>query len=404
MTETLRLIPVVLLWGVVIARLPTRRQGGPARTLWLTFATCAVAGTLDLPGLAAAIDTAFARPNLSHLLKHGVLLVAAGAAREVVRNLALPPAAAAHDGRRRAAALVAALLGLAVLFALAPVHETRTIWFTARYATEPVMLAYWTVFVAFLSSALLSILLVTRWYLVHAPAGPLRSAMRGIQLGAAAGLGYAAHKVLYLLARLSGLPDGLLISSMETVSAALLAVSTALLVIGVSWPSILHLPGVRHLANRRAHHRLYPLWQALYEATPTIALTPPNRLDQDDSAPLRDIEVLLYRRVIEIRDGLLALRPYLSPGLRPSVRAEVAKSQAGPRGEVLAEAVCLELARRAKLRGDLPVPQVDETVAGGTDLAGEVRLLQRIAAAQPVVTSIADRIEAVMSRQDSRAR
>lgn len=58
-----------------------------------------------------------------------------------------------------------------------------------------------------------------------------------------------------------------------------------------------------YLRQVRAYRQLQPLWQAVYEAMPEIALPPD---------PLNDasLSFKLYRRVIEIRDGELALRSY----------------------------------------------------------------------------------------------
>ncbi|WP_031465111.1 MAB_1171c family putative transporter [Sciscionella sediminilitoris] len=58
------------------------------------------------------------------------------------------------------------------------------------------------------------------------------------------------------------------------------------------------------LRDYRSYRALYPLWHSLYEATPEIALEPP-------SSSISDLHYRLYRRVVEIRDGWRALRPYM---------------------------------------------------------------------------------------------
>lgn len=63
------------------------------------------------------------------------------------------------------------------------------------------------------------------------------------------------------------------------------------------------------------YHRLHPLWFALYDAAPEIALHPPRSRLADVIWP-GDIDYRLYRRLIEILDGQLALRAYSIPPLR----------------------------------------------------------------------------------------
>jgi len=58
------------------------------------------------------------------------------------------------------------------------------------------------------------------------------------------------------------------------------------------------------LRRHRAHRHLYPLWRDLYQVNPEIALLRPlPRLI--DALILYDLDFRLYRRVVEIRDGIL---------------------------------------------------------------------------------------------------
>ncbi|MEU7786148.1 MAB_1171c family putative transporter [Amycolatopsis sp. NPDC049159] len=65
----------------------------------------------------------------------------------------------------------------------------------------------------------------------------------------------------------------------------------------------------RRRQHRREHQALAPLWTLLVRAFPSIVLrTPPRR---DRFSP-RGVHRVHYRRVIEIRDGLVQLSPYLA--------------------------------------------------------------------------------------------
>lgn len=118
--------------------------------------------------------------------------------------------------------------------------------------------------------------------------------------------------------------------------------------------------------NYLAYQRLSPLWWALYRAAPSIALSPPSsRLA--DLLPGRDLEYRLYRRVIEIRDGQLALRP---PGSgTPTPGGDTAADPApGAAPSAAAEARALRAALDARL-GRLPrqsgAPAPTPTAAAG---------------------------------------
>jgi hypothetical protein len=66
----------------------------------------------------------------------------------------------------------------------------------------------------------------------------------------------------------------------------------------------------RWLRAYRRYRALEPLWSALHAELPEIALTVPG---PGRRIPLWQAEFALYRRIIEIRDAQLALRPYVEP-------------------------------------------------------------------------------------------
>jgi hypothetical protein len=135
--------------------------------------------------------------------------------------------------------------------------------------------------------------------------------------------------------------------------------------------------------NYRIYRRLYPLWRDLYQVVPRIAIDPPTR-------SLTHLSYRLHRRVIEIYDGLLALRPYKDPEVRR--RALQCGREAGFTGDELRVALAaaqLKAALTAKAMGRV-VPSNSRGGAddseifefrGGSDLTGEAAWLARIARA-----------------------
>lgn len=99
----------------------------------------------------------------------------------------------------------------------------------------------------------------------------------------------------------------------DTLSNALGLVCVTLAVAAATvplWRAPLVAP-LRWLRAYRSYRALEPLWSALHSELPEIALT---LSGPDRRIPLRHAEFALYRRIIEIRDGQLALRPYADPG------------------------------------------------------------------------------------------
>jgi protein-S-isoprenylcysteine O-methyltransferase Ste14 len=340
----------------------------------------------ELPGMGA---------NLSDLVKHVLVVVAAGAVHEVVRGLALRPEAARNGIARRAFAVGGVLTLLVALFIVAPVHDRPLPGFTVAATGEPALLAYWAVYLLFLGAALVSIAGLTWRSVKTFPADPLRAGMAWMGLGAAIGLAYCAHKAIYLVA--STVTEGAWPhpETTERVQAALLAGTLLTFVVGVLWPRAAQWSGIRHLIAGRAHRRLHPLWQAYYEAEPAIALDASTEPDTLGRPSLRDVEMQLYRRVIEIRDGMLAVRAFAHPRSRELAFREARK--AGFKNpDLMGEAAWLELARRAKLRGSTAHEDSMPATSGGKDLPSEIRVLTEIARSQTAIHAVADRVEAII--------
>lgn len=125
-----------------------------------------------------------------------------------------------------------------------------------------------------------------------------------------------------------------LVSNLFGAACATLVVAACLV---VRWHEIS--AGPRRWADRYlTYRRLAPLWKALTAAMPHLAL--------DDRRPplgarraTTGLEFALYRRVIEINDGALALRPYYPEWARPAAGPE-----RGTAAEQEASAAALEAA------------------------------------------------------------
>lgn len=133
----------------------------------------------------------------------------------------------------------------------------------------------------------------------------LRRQLLAQALGWTAGIGFAIHESIHALLRHLGLPYPL--GDPAIVSNGLLILA----VFGVTGGE-LSAPR-RWLTQYCSYRRLYPLWRLLYVATPTITLpvlfNPPGSA-LADAAKVDRITLRRLRRVVEIRDGILALQPF----------------------------------------------------------------------------------------------
>jgi len=220
---------------------------------------------------------------------------------------------------------------------------------------------------------------------------PVRTTFALISAGTGAAALYLALVAVFIALCLLQVRGGWLVDHYHPVSTLLIAASVIPLAFGLMWQYLVQMAVARHAAAYRALAVLHPLWWRLCEATPAIAFTPRPAGRHDERPWPRDVDYCLQCRVREIRDGVLALRPYL--GLSDPDRADDALVllgvSEGDRG-LVAEAAWLEVARRAKLAGVQPTSDQVRTAAGAVDLAGEIRSLTRIAKNLLVVDAAAD--------------
>jgi hypothetical protein len=128
----------------------------------------------------------------------------------------------------------------------------------------------------------------------------------------------------------------------------------------------------------RSYRDLHPLWSVLHQSVPQIALSPPRGLRHQ-------IGFRLYRRVIEIRDGELALRPYLYAAVAEAAASAAAKSGLSADDlDTMVEATVLAAALQAKQaeRRARHSTSCTPTLPGiGLDLHREIASLRRVSRA-----------------------
>jgi hypothetical protein len=386
-----RIILLLVVLGCVLALTQKIREmrGRPRDELRL--ATCVLIGGF---GASAAtqlfgrqIDRATGVLNLGSTLSDVAVMVAACGGQVFLLHAGYPVRSAQSKARWCYPGLAVALTAVVILVLVMPVHETGLdIPAATRRADHAVYLYVYLTYIA--------ATLVAAWNLCLRYSGltdqlSLKIGLRVIAAGAACGLGYLTLRAAILVG--DELGGDLAVDWDPRYAFPLEVLTEALILAGVVIPALgTRLTAVSQwLSWRRAHRALYPLWHALHQVDPSLTLVPMS----PPNGPWRhrDAEFMLYRLIIEIRDGQLALRPYADPRA-----AEIATGMAREAGldehrvRATGEAATLAAAIAAKAAGTPVTPPSGTTsgTGGGIDLRTETAWLRPIAeefTASPIV-------------------
>ena len=371
------LIPPVVLWTALLARVRTLRRGRTERALGCTLLACALAATLQMPAVGAWLVSIVEAPNAIQVAKHVLVIVAAGAAREVVRSLAFPGELAATGATRRYALGASAVIGVVVAYAASSIGSDHTGGLSGDAAAEPSVskYIYWLIYLVFLAATLFAIARLCVWFGRNAPPGSLRTGLVFVGIGSIAGLVYVGNRLTFLVASLVTDVSAELAAASTRLSSAAIAISLVCLVAGMVLPAARHLPGLRRIRVLLSLRRLRPLWVLLNEATPSIALQAPDRTNEQAWWSLVRLEARLYDRVVEIQDGLLALRAHGSSTSSPRAGGRTDSAEAVARWTISALA--------AKTGGS-PTSDLDDIeFPSDGDLHDVIQFLERVARALP---------------------
>lgn len=301
MLRAFHILVVVLLWActayraVLLVRRPSRSFGNAAVCLALFF--LALGFTVGIPPLYQRIPWLAEGASLVRLVQHGLIVV----------SLFWLHVFVAHSGNRSVRSMVAravvaavALSSMIVLFLLAAPGDNAED-FVGAYAKAPFVTEYLLVYLGYMAYVLVDVFRLTRQFASSVAEGPMRFALRLWSAASLIGFAYASHKAAFALASRVDLPPSW---SEGPVSTTLSGVVLVLFVVGLT--AYLWGPQIVRARQRWQQYRRYrvllPLWRACYDVMPGIALMPP-----DARVP---IELRVYRCIIEILDGRLALRAY----------------------------------------------------------------------------------------------
>lgn len=336
-----------------VASLRHKRDNGAARWICVALGALVASMTLQLAGPRTALDT-LTTAGTGAMASNCLTVLALVATRCTFLYMELVSEVAAPRARRWTILGLAVCALMIVLFLTAPSNYAE---YLARTDTaNPVPKVSWQgyVYVAYVVPAAAELGRAALRYARLTDRFTLRHGLRLMGVGAVVASGYAVVRLAGMVAYDIGVERSVLYGPLDRV---LFQIAVVLFLLGLALPAVGPRLGVdrgmRWVALNRQYRLLFPLWNALRAEFPGISLDPsPRRL------PFAAPDGVLYRRMIEIWDGLLCLRPHLD-------------------GAVDAAAVQQALRRKASGErandGGVPVTTTGDEVAELTELARQYR-------------------------------
>ncbi|MCZ1012560.1 hypothetical protein O1L68_43525 [Streptomyces lydicus] len=382
-----------LCWAAFFYKIRGLKRRAPALLALLTaFALKGMAFWLATPAVAAAVDRRLGIPDIAALCIHllGGVAFSAAVLTLLVFWAYAPEVAWPRARWLLVIALVVMLTMLSLWIAAAAGAPERSAHYLVQNAHRPVVALYLLLYVSTLLVALFGIARLCHKYAIAVGHPWLR---RGLRITAVGALIYSVDFV-NRASDVVSVQFGLNPLNWEVVTLLGAGIGMPLIVGGLTIPSWGPHLSALHMwwNNYRTYRRLHPLWLAMYQELPEIVLHPPD-------STLPNLNYRLYRRIIEIRDGQIALRPYMNSEVAEKA-AELGREAGLAPDELWAvvEAAQLKAALRAKRMGgsapvaasaghDSPTPS---DLSSGDDLASEAHWLSRLARAfthSPVVVA-----------------
>lgn len=375
-----------LFWIAFVYRLPDLRRDRRGPQLYTLLAALLLGGaTFTMASLLfiGALDHLVNLPNLTALLTHVFSLAWNTATLALMAKWSQTPKRARLVARRWAIACGLAAIALVLLFIVSQVGGVSDHYmhhYIMQNANNPLGAAYLLIFVVALATAKVETIRICWPAAKIAKDAWLRRGLRTVVAGSAIFLIFCVSRAFDVIA----VPLGVDRLKWEIIPMLSTVIGAVLLVAGLTMPSWgPKLSGcLTWMRDYSAYQRLRPLWIVLYRADPEIALEPPVPVIMDWVGTV-DLKYRLYRRVIEIRDGLLKLHPYQEPYV-VAAATEFGKNAGLSSNDLRAfvEAAQVKAALQVRARGGNPRSVFYPEMAGnldGADITSETAWLLQVA-------------------------
>ncbi|MFI5857380.1 MAB_1171c family putative transporter [Streptomyces parvulus] len=289
--------------------------------LSLVYLSSALSFAISITPIWIRIDSTLGVTNIAVPLAQSCVILVLVFQTSVLAHWALPTQEARRRTRLFGLAGLAVIVGMFILFAFLTPAVQRTSDFATYYVHDPAYKAYLALYMAAYTTAEIYLGVVCWRHARHAGNVWVVRGLRTITVGAVVIMGYCAIRIGGIL----GESFGFSVARFKDIAWFCGDVGALLTLIGYFLPTLMErVDGVRTWTRRHyALWRLGPLWRALHAVAPTIALMPPPSQMQE-LVRFRSVSFLLYRRVTEIRDGMIELRPYLDPQVRAIAETRLA--------------------------------------------------------------------------------
>jgi hypothetical protein len=295
-----------------IIKLCTIRPSRPTpaqRHLLIALFAFAMAHALAVPTTQLITAHVDPFPYATNLVSHALAMLA-GYSLVAMLAYALDSRTAPSQSRGRATIAIPAIALSTMLTLLLASDVGFGDEFTAVSAKHGSLIAYQLVFLGYMSFCASRIVLLLRSYLSRRDIQvTMRWGLRAVVFGAGAGIVWIIWAILVMATTHADRP---LVEHPTIVAEVVGAVCITLMALGSTmsaWGARIHRT-IRNCRLKRALRDITPLWRLLTTVIPDVTLRQPN---------LTDPELLLYRRVIEIRDAQRRLLSYVPPGIPTQV-------------------------------------------------------------------------------------
>jgi hypothetical protein len=303
------------------------------RHLLIALITIAPSLIFAAPATQAATASIDPFPYATQLASSALAMIGSYCVVAMLAHVVADPRPAARRARGRLATLAITLAIMTALLLAADVPFTGD--FTALAAHNRLLAAYQAVYFGYLGSRTTRFICLMRCYVARPDTRPLmRRGMFVVLLAAIDGQLCLLWSILTMVMIHTGQPllrDAVLIEHLLGVTAAILmAVGTTL----PAWGGWLHRT-IHEARVRRALRDITPLWRLLTTALPEIALPQP---------ALNHPELVLYRRIIEIRDAQRRLLAYVPADINTQTARDCRQQHPSDKIAIRTEAAALAAA------------------------------------------------------------
>lgn len=308
------LLPVMWV-GAALRIQAARATDDPAvRDIAVALTSTALGTTLLPPSALTASNRLLGDPNFARFASQVCTVVAGVAGNSVLMRSAYPDADRLVRRRRwhAAGALAAMTASFANDHAIAAELQVPT-----HRIYRPAAAAFWLPFSGFVALAAIDTARLARRTQDDTDVEGLRTGLRSVSAGAAVMGVFYVHQGLAIVGHLISARSPEPVRGVR--AQAIIAASAATIAVGASLPGVLFRARTWTRTAEDVHlgNTLHPLWKAVGAGRPEVTL----------AVSLRHPELRLYRRVMEILDGIDRLATRCDPGASLRAQSELLGAQ-----------------------------------------------------------------------------